>query len=346
MADRLAPDVLALDPRFGPLAEATARIEQLPLDWLLTYLIDTVPSEWLPELGRQFHIMPLEGWQFAQTDAERRRLIRESIKLHRKKGTPWAVKRALSMIGVEADLIERRDVRAAYIAHNPLLLDGSWRLDGNGHALKPVDILSGLPYIEHWATFLVRINLDLARGYDMDEVRAAIREWAPVARHPVLFYWLAQDYLQPLASVYRLLLDKRVCHPYGWPGVTLHGCPNRAWRLGRQAALDGRPFGFQLGASLTPTERIRSRRAASHAAISKACASRVWSAQRLPAVRTRRLDGRWHLGGAPRIGRFALDGRRLTHARFSAATNSLPVSGRWRLGGPMTPLFEMRTTHV
>jgi phage tail P2-like protein len=338
--------VIALDPRFGPLAEATARIEQLPLDGLLTYLIESVPAEWLPELGRQFHIMSLEGWQFAATDADRRRLIRESIAIHRKKGTPWAVKRALSKIGVEADLIERRDVRAAYLSHSPLLVDGSWRLDGAGHTLKPVDILSGLPYIEHWASYLVRINLDMARGYDTDAVRAAIREWSPVSRHPVLFYWLAQRYLQPLASEYRLLLDKRVCHPYIWPGATLHGCPNRAWRLGKQAALDGRPFGFPLGASLTPTERIRSGRAASHAAISKACTSRVWSAQRLPAVRVRRLDGRWRLGGAPRIGRFALDGRRLTRASFSAATNSLLVSSRWRVGGPMTPIFEMRTTYV
>lgn len=99
MADRLAPDVLALDERLGPLADATARLESLPLDGLLTYLIDTVPAAWLPELGRQFHIMPLEGWQFATSDADRRRLIRESIALHRKKGTSWAVKRALQIAG-------------------------------------------------------------------------------------------------------------------------------------------------------------------------------------------------------------------------------------------------------
>ncbi len=346
MTDRLAPDVIALDPRLGPLAEATQRIEQLPLDGLLTYLIDTVPAPYLPELGRQLHVMPPEGWQFAATDDERRRLIRESIALHRKKGTPWAVRRALAQLGIEAELIEQRDVRRAYAALNPLLLDGSWRLDGSGHPLKAVEIATGLPYIEHWATFLVRINLDLARGYDMAAVRDAIRAWAPVSRHPVLFYWLSLDYRQPLGAGYHLLLDKRICQPYRWPGATLHGCPGVAWRLGRLPVLDGRAFGFRLGAALTPTERIRARRCASHLVLGKAAAAPVWSRARIPALRNRRLDGRWRLGAACHVGRFRLDGRPLSHARFAAPTNSLTLSGRWRIGGPVQPDFEMRVIYV
>ncbi|MEO1766801.1 phage tail protein [Thiobacter aerophilum] len=346
MADPIAPDVLALDPRFGPLAEATQRIERLPLGGLLTYLVAAVPSGYLPELVRQFHIAGIEGGRFAATDDERRRLIRESIALHRKKGTPWAIRRALAQIGVEAELIEPRDVRRAYAALNPLRLDGAWRLDGAGHVLKAVEIASGLPYIEHWATFLVRINLDLARGYDMAAVREAIREWAPAARHPVLFYWLAQDYRQPLAADQHLLLDKRICQPYRWPGAALHGCPGMAWRIGRAPALDGRAFGFRLGASATPTQRLRARRCGSDARVVKSASARVWPAARLPAVRARRLDGRWRIGAECHIGRFTLDGRPLAHARFAAPSNGLTVSGRWRIGGPMQPDFEMRSIHV
>ncbi|MEO1750734.1 phage tail protein [Thiofaba sp. EF100] len=346
MADPIAPDLIALDPRFGPLADLTRRIEQLPLDGLLTYLVDTVPAHTLPELVRQFHIGGIEGGLFAATDDERRRLIRDAIALHRKKGTPWSIRRALAQIGVDAELIEPRDVRRAYAALNPLLLDGSWRLDGSGHPLKAVEIATGLPYIEHWATFLVRINLDIARGYDMAAVRDAIREWAPVSRHPVLFYWLAQDYRQPLAADHHLLLDKRICQPYRWPGATLHGCPGAAWRIGRAAVLDGRAFGFRLGASTTPTERIRARRCASGAVLHKEAVAPAWSRARLPAVRARRLDGRWRIGAACHVGRFTLDGRALSHARFAAASNGLTVSGRWRLSGPVQPDFEMRIVHV
>lgn len=152
MADRLAPDVLALDARFGPLAEATARLEALPLDGLLTYLIDTVPAAWLPELGRQLHIMPLEGWQFATTDAERRALVRESIALHRKKGTPWAIKRALAISGIEAELAEW------------------WQQAPAGAPFTfTVDIAAGQPAAREPAAF--------------EAAQRHVDEWKPVSRH-------------------------------------------------------------------------------------------------------------------------------------------------------------------
>lgn len=345
MADPIVPDVLALDARLGPLAEVTKRLQAIPREGLLAYLIDAAPSAYLDELLRQFHIAGIEGGQLAQTDDERRRLIRESIALHRKKGTPWAVKRALALFGIDAELIERETVRRAYMAAGASLLDGSWRLDGS-HMLAAAEAASGLPYIGHWAQFLVRINLDVARSYDMALVRALIREWAPVARHPVLFFWLSQAYRQPLAAGSHLLLDKRICQPYRWPGVTLHGCPGGAWRLGRLPTLDGRAFGFRLGASQTATERLRARRASGGLWVRKRAFARVWGAQRLPAVVHRRLDGRWRIGGGLRMGRFRLDGVRLACPRLTAATQPLTLSGLWRVGGPATPAFEMRTLYV
>lgn len=151
MADRLAPDALALDARFGPMAEATQRIERLPLDGLITYLIDTVPAGFLPELVRQFHIAGIEGGMFAASDADRRHLIRESIALHRKKGTPWAVKRALTLAAVDADITE-------WWQQSPL----------------------APPY-----TFVVDILAGQAAARDVNAFRLAqalIDEWKPVSR--------------------------------------------------------------------------------------------------------------------------------------------------------------------
>ncbi|TXF11940.1 phage tail protein [Pelomicrobium methylotrophicum] len=176
MADRLAPDVLALDARFGPLAETTARLEALPLDGLLTYLIDTVPAEWLPELGRQFHIMPLEGWQFAATDAERRRLIKESIALHRKKGTPWAVKRALEIAGFggQCRITEGRIARR---------YDGTIFCDG-------AEVYGG----HSWAEFGLDADLGETAGLEAGtaaRVAEIVREWAPASRHLTRLAWRA-----------------------------------------------------------------------------------------------------------------------------------------------------------
>ncbi|BBD77251.1 phage tail protein [Hydrogenophilus thermoluteolus] len=168
MADRLAPDLLALDPRFGPLAEATQRIEALPLDGLLTYLIDTVPAHYLPELGRQFHIMPLEGWQFAATDAERRRLIRESIALHRRKGTPWSIRRMLEIAGFGAGL-RISEGRVARRFDGTIFADGSEIYGGHS-----------------WAEFAIDVDLGDTAGLDAEtsaRIREIVEEWKPESRH-------------------------------------------------------------------------------------------------------------------------------------------------------------------
>lgn len=100
MADAV-PSILALDPRFGPLAQLSERLAGLDLSRLLVYLVDLVEPDALPFLGEQFHIMGWEGWDFAGDDAARRALIKSAIELHRYKGTPWAIKQALAKIGID-----------------------------------------------------------------------------------------------------------------------------------------------------------------------------------------------------------------------------------------------------
>lgn len=98
MADAVPP-ILAQDPTFGPLAQLTERLTGLDMTRLLIYLVDLVEDDALPYLGEQFHIMGGEGWDFAADDAARRALIKSAIELHRYKGTPWAIKQALTKLG-------------------------------------------------------------------------------------------------------------------------------------------------------------------------------------------------------------------------------------------------------
>lgn len=110
MADALqrsaVANVLANDPRFGPLATLTERLERLDLSVLLVYLIDLVGADLLPLLAEQFHVMGDEGWLLANTDEQRRELIRRAIELHRYKGTVWAVKEVLHVLNVDVELLE------------------------------------------------------------------------------------------------------------------------------------------------------------------------------------------------------------------------------------------------
>ncbi len=105
MAEHI-PNVLALDPRFGPLSKLAVDAHHADLSKLLIYLIDLVDEQAIPHLAEQFHVVGEEGWLLATTDQARRELIKRSIEVHRHKGTPWAIERLLESVGARAELRE------------------------------------------------------------------------------------------------------------------------------------------------------------------------------------------------------------------------------------------------
>ncbi len=82
------------------------RMGSLNIEPLLVYLIDDAPAAALPHLAEQFHVSGYEGWLLCQTDADKRALIKTSIGLHRYKGTPYAIKRVLDVLGFQGELLE------------------------------------------------------------------------------------------------------------------------------------------------------------------------------------------------------------------------------------------------
>ncbi len=167
--DPVAPDVIALDPRFGPLSALVARLSDLPVEKLLVYLVDAVDAQMLPELGRQFHVASIEGWHLANTDAARRALIKRSIAMHRKKGTPWALKEALKTVGVSPMAIEERLPARRY--------DGTIN-----HA--------GADYYNAYGWAQFRVTADVGDDQPISAANTArvvdtINEWKPVRSHLV-----------------------------------------------------------------------------------------------------------------------------------------------------------------
>lgn len=106
------------------------RFDDLQLDTLLIYLIDTVDESALVFLADQFDVMGYKGYGLAHTVAEKREVIKRAIELHRYKGTIWAIKQALNSIG--------------YPSLNP---------DGTA-AIIITEHVSG-----HWARFKVSVEL-------------------------------------------------------------------------------------------------------------------------------------------------------------------------------------------
>lgn len=96
-------------PHINVFDKMTAdRFAAIPLEVILVYLIDIVQADALPVLGQQFDVMGYKGWLLAATEAEKRDLIKKAIELHRRKGTPWAVKEAIKRFGYDNVQIDER----------------------------------------------------------------------------------------------------------------------------------------------------------------------------------------------------------------------------------------------
>lgn len=106
MADkRLIPDGIR-DENTEALNELIGRIDNLDLSPLNIYDIDNVEPSALLHLATQFHVMGLEGWSLAETEQEKRGIIKNALLLHKRKGTPWSIRNVFEILNINAELQE------------------------------------------------------------------------------------------------------------------------------------------------------------------------------------------------------------------------------------------------
>lgn len=104
---RLIPDSIR-DTSTLALNELIDRMGTLDLTPLLVYLIDNVAESALLHLINQFHIAGIEGGALAENATNRRTLVKNAIAIHRKKGTPAGIKRAIAAAGFgDVAIVER-----------------------------------------------------------------------------------------------------------------------------------------------------------------------------------------------------------------------------------------------
>lgn len=82
------------------------RLSEINLDILNLANVDSLPVDALPHLAEQYHITGEEGWIFCQNDLEKRALLKNAIKLHKYKGTKFAIISALSVLNLNCDIKE------------------------------------------------------------------------------------------------------------------------------------------------------------------------------------------------------------------------------------------------
>ena len=144
--------VLSGDPRWTGLMRATEEVlESLPLQNVLVYYTDTVSEKILDELAIQFDMLDYKGWAFADTIEKKRELIRFAIELRQKKGTPWSIKKALSIAGFDNIEIQKA---------SGILYDGTTVYNGNEN------YGSGF-----WANFLVKITMPTGYSVNVSDIQ-------------------------------------------------------------------------------------------------------------------------------------------------------------------------------
>ncbi|MEZ1436985.1 phage tail protein [Pseudomonas sp. SAR267] len=100
MAEQQLPPVLASDERFALLAALLDEtMAEVDLDAMLVYLVDLVKPTLLPVLADQFSMLDEAAWLLAESVDARRNLIKGAAELHRYKGTPWAVREVIRLLG-------------------------------------------------------------------------------------------------------------------------------------------------------------------------------------------------------------------------------------------------------
>lgn len=102
-AKLLPPNSTDLESAIAKVAGFDVRPEVIATLWDA----DACPAPLLPWLA---WALSVDEWDDAWTEDQQRATIKGSIALHRKKGTPWAVRQALARIGLtRTALVERPD---------------------------------------------------------------------------------------------------------------------------------------------------------------------------------------------------------------------------------------------
>lgn len=127
MAD-LLPDAIN-DERFQAYLGMTQQsLEDVNLAALQVWDFDDVDVSLLPHLAEELNVTGYRGWLLAETEQQKRELLKSAIELHKTAGTPFAIERALQAVGFTG----------ATIIENPVALfryDGLFNYDGDMEAI-------------------------------------------------------------------------------------------------------------------------------------------------------------------------------------------------------------------
>ncbi|MDR2697991.1 MAG: phage tail protein [Holophagales bacterium] len=237
-------------------AFAAALDMSLDIDtWLACPLaIEHAPDEVLWELARQFDVAgPL--CQAMRTRERKERLVRNALRLQRKRGTPWSVEEVMRLLGFsDAEVIDRI---TALKYDGAAVHNGAYNFEAdfnrvfvkyNGRIIHDGECVFSGEYrldFENWRGYMIRLYMDDASralgDTDREQATQIARDWAPLRSVLVGFYArhiiraAVVDPAYEIARVYRVFLvdakGNRQSSPHVWCEYFENNACAVRWRM-------------------------------------------------------------------------------------------------------------------
>ncbi|MGH8350861.1 MAG: phage tail protein [Pseudomonas sp.] len=171
------PPALAGDERFSSLCELLGEtLDDLDLNAMLVYLVDLVKPALLPILADQFSLLDEAVWLLAESDDAKRNLINNAGELHRYKGTPWAIREVIRLLGF-GEVILQEGLNNQ--VHNGVILRDGSHVHGDPSAWALYRVFLQRPITNDQAALLRRLLLSVAparcRLVSLDYQSVAVR---------------------------------------------------------------------------------------------------------------------------------------------------------------------------
>lgn len=133
------------------------RLGNLDTSIVVLAMIDSAPVAALPYLAEEYGILGYRGWKFADTETKQRDMLKQAFVLHKYRGTPWAIKNALQMVGIIGGVTIKENIVITY--------DGTWSYNGFVY------------YGRHYAYFRVIIEIANLNNIPVEDIKGIINEY-------------------------------------------------------------------------------------------------------------------------------------------------------------------------
>lgn len=160
MVKQPLPPALAGDERFVILCDLLDEsMAEVDLQAMVVYLVDLVKPQLLPVLADQFSMLDEAAWLLAESVDARRNLIKNAAELHRFKGTPWAIRQVIRLLGFGE--IRLQEGLGSQVHDGSIRRDGKY-VHGNPDSWPLYRVFLERPITNDQAALLRRLLLSVA----------------------------------------------------------------------------------------------------------------------------------------------------------------------------------------